>query len=798
MNFLSRGTPGLLFALLVASCCVYLSTYTARIETGDALRLADAASSLARYGDLGRDESTWVEPPTTLAGPYPFVPYEPTEAFSVVAASLFYRMADALPFGYVHAMYLLNIVTNALIVVTLFYFVRLLGYEDRIALLTAGLCGFGTLLWPYSKTLFREPLAGLLLLWVALCITLWKQLGLRRGAWLGLPLVLIFAGAFYTKNSVIFALPALGLWVLPDVTQQPRIRRASQMALLVGLFVLIAILYVPTVFERVAALLQWGTGLVGLSLTVSQDAPVALHSYLLSVGGSVWGTSPLLLLALPGATILLRRREAHLVGFVTLVVLGYAVGHAFFAVEHWFGGLSWPPRFLVPTVPFVALLLPPALDGVRRAQAAIWRWLAGGLIVYSVCVQVIAVVSRFDAYNQLLPPEADGLSEWLPGLNTVAYLRWVVLPNSWASLGLDIAWVRIGSPLYGIVLLVFGILLLRLCWHWLSVRNNGVLWGMMGSVMIALFLMIGCLIQLRNRDPEYWAHKQALPEVWAVLEAEARDGAPLILADNTYDEFVLNYNNLSAIRPVVLGFQPGEAVSAAQPPRVSGAFTPALLESYVPRLIDHLGDHHERLWLLAHNSPFLSWSVRPVEQFLSQNYYVLRVVTTSDPTVRLLEYSTVDAPGRYNLRLPQYQTDLRYGAHIRLVGFSLPQGTEYAVSDVLPLSLYWVSDAPLDTEYVVAWFVVGEDGLNAPVQGIDTLPDAGFAPTTGWQPGVPQWDNHALILPRDLPAGDYQIWVVLYALDSGGADRLAVMGTNTREGTIGILPITLQIVAQNS
>lgn len=790
--FLSRVRPGLLLVLALGSFCMYMSVYSGRIESGDTIQIIDAASSLARYGDLGYDEALWVQPPVVFAdATYPLVIYEQNEPALVWLTALFYRVADALPqVGFVHMMYLVNVVVSTLIVIIVFGYVRVLGYSLRITLITALVCGFATIIWPYSKTLFRELLVTLFLLSTALSLQVLRQREFRRSWWLGIVGVLFYGAAYLTKNSAVFALPALALLVLP-LPSQGRWRWVLNGLLSLAILALIGFVFWSPVFDLVETFAPLLPRRVDVEL-----AQVALHTYLFSIGGSFWGTSPVLLLALVGVILLLRQQQDRFVWTIFALIFGYAIGHAFFTDVHWFGGLSWPPRFLVPIVPFVCLLLPPIFDWLSQESRLVWRWLAGVLVVYSVVIQIIAVVSRFDAYNALLPLEANQLSEWSDGLNTIEYLRWIILPQSWATIGFDIAWARSDVVVFALIFAVLGMLLLRLCWHWIDQPPKRWVYGLSG-VAIGVITFIG-LQQLYARDPEYWAYKTQLFDMLAILETEAEDQQPVILADRTYDEFILNYNDLDSVRPIGLGFQPGEAISEQEPPRVVGDYPPALLESYVPRLLDHLARRHERFWLLAHNSPFVAWSVRPVEQFLSQNYYVLQDITIDDPTVRLLEYSTQRAPSRYNFRLPEHTTDLRYGDHIHLSGFTLPAGITYQAGDVVPISLFWQTDSLLETDYVVAWFVVGKEGLILPIQGIDTLPDSGFSPTTTWQPQVPIWDNHALVLPDNVPQGEYEVWILLYPVGSGGVERLPVTGSFVLEGTIGVLPITLQIVAQNS
>ena len=186
--------------------------------------------------------------------------------------------------------------------------------------------------------------------------------------------------------------------------------------------------------------------------------------------------------------------------------------------------------------------------------------------------------------------------------------------------------------------------------------------------------------------------------------------------------------------------------------------------------------------------------MRPIERYLGERFYLLHEFTTSDPTVRLLEYSTVNAPSRYDFRLPEQLTNLIYDESIALMGFTLPQGTEYQAGDVVPITFWWRLLRPITTDYVVAWFLTESDFSQPPIQGLDTMPNAGFSPISQWNTGDLILDNRAIELAMDIPAGEYKIWVLLYSTATGEPVRLSVTGDETLDNEIGVLPITITIL----
>jgi hypothetical protein len=790
-NMISRASLGLFAALSLILASIYMITYSGRIESRDTLSIMDATSSFVNFADLEHDESLYQEPPLYLSpqDPYPFLAYEPNEPLIVYVAAIPFFVARAIPgVGLVHATWLLNIILTVLSVGLFFCYIRLLNDDVYLAFFASLLLGLCTSIWPYSKTLFRAPLVMFFLLISTICLELWRR-KYRHPGWLGLAII-AFIGAYYTKNSALVALPALLIIALPSIHLSRGLNRLLDGLLFSGLVLLIATVFIPIVFDFWVQIIH----MIGPRLDTSFTRN-ALHSYLFSIGGSFWGTSPILLLGSVGAMMLIQEGKRRLVWAIVLLIVAYAIGHAFLTSIHWFGGLSWPPRFLIPIIPFAMLLVLPILQLLMQNKR--WQyWLPVAiLLLYSFYIQITATISWQENYVSLLPQEANGLVEWLNGLNEIRYLRWFLLPQSWNRLGFDIAWARISTPFIPTTFAVIALIAGFVIWRRIK-RSNLALLAL--SLIFLLTTGIGLRLLYEN-DRQYWANKPQLFQMLDILQQNAENGEPLLLAgssDVSYERFIMNYNRLNTIRPVVLGFQEGERASSQAEPTIVSDYNTDLFAWDIPRIIDHLANHHERIWWLAHNSIYLTWSIRPEERYLSENYYLLHEYTTDDPTVRLLEFSTVRAPNRYDFRLPEHLSNLQYGDSIRLQGFTLPSGTHYKAGDIVPITFYWQSDAVLEQDYVVAWFIVSEDGTSL-IQGIDSMPDDNFSPTSTWQANHFVLDNRAIELPLDIPDGTYRIWVLMYPLGTDGTVRLPVTGDEVKEGEIAILPISLIITTEN-
>ena len=785
----------LLVVIFIFLTSAYMLTYSGRIVSTDTLFLLDATGSLVRYRDLRLDISAGVRPPPpdqlqTGEGfaPLPDVDAEPLQ---IVLAAPLYWLAEQLPaVGLAHTVYLLNILVSAAAGSLIYVYALVLGYDLKVGVVAALLFGLATIVWPYSKTFFQEPLTLLLILATALWLEMWRRAGYKQVGWLVLAGI-AGMGAVLSKRAALLALPALVVLAAPNFAEgrsQRQIWQRAGLIVAVGL-ALAAVLLIASEPLGIA-------GRIDRALRIIQRpgmfAGVALHSYLLSIGGSVWGTSPVILLALPGAWLLHRQSRYRYTLALILMLALFALVYALWQGRDWFGGLSWPPRFLIPVIPFAVLVTLPVLDRVlHRRVSYLWKLATILLVVYSVWVQLSGVTLAWSAYSAALPPEAGGLGEWGGGLNLLRYLRWVILPSLWSTTPLDIAWLRLDIPLW---LLVFGLLMILsgyMLWQGRYPQYRLNHWRLM-ALVIGLVLAIWLGLRAAFDDPLYQFENDPLWAMMPMMAAETQPDDVVLLSDLAYERFFTNYGRRDLPRIVSLPFQPGEQPSPQQAPEVVSENPDALVHKSTAPLIFALAEARDRLWLLSSSGPFLPWSVRPVERFLATHYYAIREMQT-DPKVRLIEYSTIHAPDPFAMIGPTYAADLVYDDGIRLLGYELPAGTTYAPGDVLPVSLYWQTDMPLTQDYKVAWFVRDTDGQPV-IQGWDLEPGGGFAHTTSWQVGVPVWDNRAIRLPADVLPGEYRLWVVMYTTDlEGNIVNLPVRGSDIADEHIGVLPTVIAV-----
>ena len=790
----------LLVALSVLVASIYMLTYSARIEATDTLFMFDATASLVQFGDFRQDLTHGERPFWEYEDPLPQgVPLLPVNAEPVqmILAAPLVALANASPgVGRVHMVWLFNVFVTAAGVALFYAYALQLGYQATVSFVGALLFALGTIVWPYSKTFFQEPLTLLLILLAAYMLDRWRRGRPRSWRWL-LVAVLVMGLAVLARRGAALALPTLALVAFPWAARLFR-HPGPRYAFLTVLVFLAAFLYINTAHHSGEHITDIYRDKAFLETIPWEDRKFraalnqALRGYLFTVGGSIWGTSPVVLLAMPGMLSLgLRNRMRYPVVALTLL-LTYAVGYAYGANYDWFGGLSWPPRFLVPVLPFLMLCALPAVAYLLDAKRGARWWLAwaatGPLVAYSLWVQFNGVSYWWGEYTNLLPEAAAGFTEWSGGLNDFRYLRWVLLPSLWGTVPLDFAWLRTNTP---DVALAFGAVALGSVVTSGWVMCGGRSWRVIAALPTLWTLALGWTLARIQHDDLYLAFSNGLWDVLPIIEGEMRPDDVLLIGSLGHERFFLNYGKLPN-RVISLPDHPGEQPSPDQSPQVISNNPAVLLERPTLQLVETLvAGGQDRLWVLNDGSPFITWAVLPLERTLAAQYYPLSAYeTTGDDglPVLLTSYYAGAQHEPFSLRGPDIATDLQFGDHIRLQGVTLPNGATYAPGEVIPVSLMWTTDAQLDTSYSVALHLAQTD-VGVAASARDSAPSAGFAPTTDWLPGAPIWDNRGVALPGALSPGDYDLWVAVYA-----GEPLPVRGASIVENaTLGVLPLSITI-----
>ena len=281
-------------------------------------------------------------------------------------------------------------VTTALVAV-FWLTARLLGAGLRAATAAALVLGVATLVWPYARSDFSEPLQTLCLLVAFLLMLRWR--GAPRD-WIAAGIGCAAAGAFLTKAASTVPLAPLGAFYLFVVWQRLGTRPAALRPLaLAGTPLALAVaLQAALNLYRFGSVSEFG---YGSEPSVGFTTPLltGIGHLLFSTGkGFVWFAAPAALgvLMLP---FIVRRLPAE-----ALAILGVFAAELLYFARWWawHGDWSWGPRYLYLAVPFV--LLPLALLFHRTAV----RVAGIAVSVVGLCVALLGVLIDYGGYYSVV------------------------------------------------------------------------------------------------------------------------------------------------------------------------------------------------------------------------------------------------------------------------------------------------------------------------------------------------------------------------------------------------------------
>ncbi len=587
-------------AVFFLALAVYLFTYDGTFSSNnDERALFSGTDSLIRLGSFSINPMYWdytnVGMMTARGDMVPN--YEPGQMLLVTPFYLWGRALDAS----IQGAMLFSVFVSAAAVALIYLCVIELGYRRRTALLTTAVFAFATLTWPYSRTLFREPLTVLTYLLAVYAVLCYRPPAPRKIGWA------LLAGfslgvALANKEISVAVLPPIFFLILAYEWRRRRLARAGEplppdswgkrirdgLAFIVPLAVLWLASREYTQYMLSDAV-EWSRDIVKFTTNPQISSSLAWRMWLGGSGltisfyrGLFW-FSPVLMLALVGFFMMLRRRPAEALTFLAafgIHLLGYS------RYLYWSGGLAWGPRYMLPVVPFLALLCAPVFAWLLRerhvedpdappAPTSVWRVLGSAavvlLIAASVFVQIPGLAVDVRAWEN--QHWAEVLKNYGDNMG-VAVDSTYMSPDSSPILGhlrvlfsgrepLDFAWVRLlpeaGSEIVplGLGLSLLGVVLAAVAFVaiWRKPERARRLWPFMlgGSIVLASAL----LLTYRHADARFdpYGVDRFLAPMIADLEQTAGENAgccrsgllqpassaqALIVPDPTLTDYFLN------------------------------------------------------------------------------------------------------------------------------------------------------------------------------------------------------------------------------------------------------------------
>jgi mannosyltransferase len=387
-----------------------------------------------------------------------------------------------------------------------------------------------------------------------------------------------------------------------------------------------------------------------------------------------------------------------------------------------------------------------------------WRWLVLGPTIgpreatWALVAAVLLVL--LGLFFALRHPSASESADstltarhWPPTTRDRSLIP--LIPNPWPLVVVPLALMYLvgatDPAFFKFLLAAVPFLCLLMGLGWAAPRR----WLWLPALLTALVLA-GSAASLGNLygDPAF--ARADYRAIAARIAADDRNTAVLLVAPNQWEVFTYYHRDGAPVYPLPLG-QPD----------------PALLEPELARI----AAAHERLYVLywgeAQRDP-----ERIIERWLDANTFKASEEWVGD--VRFAVYAV--APATATRPTPS-------GADFTALDGEVITLQEYAVwpmvarpGEVVGVRLVWSADVTPARPYKVFLHLLAADGRL--VAQRDGEPGGGSRPTMGWAAGELVGDNHGLLLPADLPAGEYALRLGLYdAFDA--ATRLPVAGDDS-------------------
>lgn len=415
-----------LIAVAIAALTLVVHNASPNVTSSDSVRFVPAAESLVARGSLdvswsrtlpngGVANTAMYQEPGDLTAPiYPYYPLGPVlVAVPVVAAG---RVTDAVGLtGSVEAelrrkgTWRLERLTASLVIAATTAILYLVAYlwfagsprrRRSLAAAVALAFAFATPAWTTGSRGLWQHGPSMLMLSLALLIAVRARTDDRPVALLGV----VLGAAYLMRPTNSVAILAFSAWVAVCHRRRLLAHLAGLGAVLAGLAMVNLKLYGGLLAP------YYRPGRQGHN----PDLLEALAGNLVSPARGIFAFSPILLLALVGVAVRLRRREVQA---IDLTVWAVVVGHWLVisvSAPQWWGGYAIGPRLFSDMVPLLVFAALPALDRLPSGRPAVVRLatvaLVAGLLV-SVAVQAQGAMMRSMWCWNALPRNIDQYPE---------------------------------------------------------------------------------------------------------------------------------------------------------------------------------------------------------------------------------------------------------------------------------------------------------------------------------------------------------------------------------------------------
>ena len=177
---IDRRDRSLALAIFGVLFAAYLLTYTGVIQSSDGLAMFSTAESMVRRGDIDANQLVWMGNQQGNFGPDGDLYSRKGLGMTLLAVPLVWLASFWPGLGLAQTALLLNPLLTALAGALLYRAGRRLGWRRRTSVAVALIFGLATLAWPYTQTMFSDPVCGFGLLAGAYGLLSYSQTARKR------------------------------------------------------------------------------------------------------------------------------------------------------------------------------------------------------------------------------------------------------------------------------------------------------------------------------------------------------------------------------------------------------------------------------------------------------------------------------------------------------------------------------------------------------------------------------------------------------------------------------------------
>lgn len=341
----------------------------------------------------------------------------------------FYYLALALHFSPITSVGLLfNSLVISLTAVVIFYISIEVHRSKKTAFLLSLIFSVCSFIWPYNSTFWVQPLQALVLavsLYLIITVHHYDKSFLchytilnashRRFFFSGLAGFFLGLSIFAHPTSIIF-LPAFLIYSFLRVMRHDKKNFVSLVSVLAAMLVLIGIVN----YIRFGSLTEFGYGY--FSTLATHDGWVGLLGLLISPGAGLLFYFPLTVLLPLGAKYMYKDKRALFFLCVYIIVANWIyVGTLSFGAEpiSWSGGVAWGPRYLIPVLPFIMVILGSIIVHANKKRPLL-RITVFALCIIGFYINLSAVLIWFQ-YGLMYGWHYEGLAAYPNSLDIITW-----------------------------------------------------------------------------------------------------------------------------------------------------------------------------------------------------------------------------------------------------------------------------------------------------------------------------------------------------------------------------------------